>query len=87
MTARRKRGKTSGTRDFEQRNTGGGRCSCGKIRFLDKASAKLAIRRLEGRDGRLHPYKCGHFWHIGHPPSRLTAGRISRADLDEKRPT
>ena len=43
---------------------------CGKIKWLDKNSAKEAIRRHR-RDGRLHAYKCPActFWHTGHVTS------------------
>lgn len=43
---------------------------CGsKLRYYDKATAKLSLRRLRGQVQRssLHPYRCPHcgFWHLG----------------------
>lgn len=43
----------------------------GKIRYQSRKAAKLAIRRMRGRDhdGRLNAYLCSWcltFWHIGH---------------------
>lgn len=67
------------------RDVGAARCPapCGKVRFLTKKAAKTTIRRMRRRthDGRLNAYRCGVFWHIGHPPTALTRGRISRQDL------
>ena len=64
----------------------GGECpECGKRMFTDKHQAKQAIRAMKGRVGRLQAYRCGLVWHIGHPPPALTAGVITRDDLDNSR--
>ena len=57
-------------------------CTCGKIRYSTKRAAKLAARRIRGREGRLNAYKCsGGFWHIGHLPKVVTSGEVSRAQI------
>lgn len=54
-------------------------CACNKVRYASKRRAKLAIRQFEGRRGRLHAYRCeAGFWHIGHMPPKLTAGKVDR---------
>jgi hypothetical protein len=55
--------------------------SCGKRRWLTKREARLVARRMTARVGRLHAYRCGEFWHLGHLPAVVVAGRLSRADL------
>lgn len=60
-------------------------CACGKVRYQSKRHAKAAIRRFQGRVGRLHPYKCaGGFWHVGHMPPNLTAGQVARREFVDK---
>lgn len=82
----RSQGKRSGTRDYEQAALSGGRCDCGKIRFLSKTDAKRTIRRMKGRKGpRMHAYACGEFWHIGHVPKDLKTGYATRADVEARR--
>lgn len=62
---------------------GGDRCpTCGKVRYLTRDAAKKVARRFRHRKGRLNAYQCGNFWHLGHLPKDVTAGRMSRADLD-----
>lgn len=58
---------------------------CGKIRYSTKAVAKLAARRIRGHDGKVRPYRCGDFWHLGHQPAALTRGDISRDDVPARR--
>lgn len=78
--------KRASTRDWEQFTVGGARCSvCGKVRFRSKSEAKRYIRRMKGRDGRMQAYRCGDFWHIGHPPRALVAGDISRDEIKPRR--
>lgn len=73
------------SRDFRQNKPYGGACAtCGKRLFLDRDSAKKAIRRMKGRQGKLRAYPCGIFWHIGHPPTALR-GRITRDDIQPRR--
>lgn len=79
-------GKRGTQRDFEQKMGSGATCSAcgGKVRFLTKHAAKVTIRRMMGRQGRLNAYRCPedqHFWHIGHPPAILTAGEVARQEL------
>lgn len=62
--------------------------TCGKLRFLTKAEAKKSARRMKGRSGRLNAYRCGEFWHLGHLPKVVVAGRRSRdyvADQNDRR--
>lgn len=47
----------------------------GKIRYEDKAEAKIAAKKSEQRFGRLRPYECPHcgtadkpIFHLGHRP-------------------
>lgn len=80
-------GKRPSARDYAQQIGGGARCpNCGKVRFLTKAAAKRAIRRMRGRDGRMQAYRCGEFWHLGHPPRELIAGHIPRDQIKPRRP-
>lgn len=66
---------------------GAGSCpTCGKLRFLTRAQAKKTTRRMKGRRGRLHAYRCGDFWHIGHMPTAVTTGRLDRTQISP-RPT
>lgn len=83
---RRRQGKSTSQRNFEQTVLAGARCSCGKVRYLDKADAKKTITRMKGRTGRMHTYRCdGDFWHIGHVPSDLKHGDATRADVEARR--
>ena len=56
---------------------------CGnKVRYQDRAAAKRAIRRLQGRDGRLRAYPCSWcpWFHIGHPDEGARmAARVRRS--------
>lgn len=61
-------------------------CDCNKVCYFDKKAAKLTIKRMKGRRGKLHPYRCGHYWHIGHSPTSLVRGQVSRADLAKAPP-
>lgn len=84
------RGKSSSQRDYQQRVASGVRCACGKLRFTSKADAKKALRRMKGRTGRMHAYRCGdehgqEFWHLGHVPGDLRHGDASRADVEARR--
>lgn len=83
-------GKRTSQRDYDQRVMSGERCPCGKVRFLTKAAAKKALRRMTGRDGRMHAYRCtregfADFWHLGHVPSDLKHGDATRADVEARR--
>lgn len=84
------RAKWGSQRDYEQTILTGATCGpCGgKIDYLDKRSAKLVIRRMKGRSGRLNVYRCPEraegvipAWHIGHPPKVLTDGKVDRTEL------
>lgn len=87
----RTQGKRASQRDWEQTVTASGRCPCGKVRLLTKRDAKKVLRRMKGRKGRMHAYECDggiegqSFWHVGHPPKDLKAGRASRADVEARR--
>lgn len=45
-----------------------------KNRYLSKADAKTAIRRIKGAHHRdeIRPYRCEHCgeWHVGHAPEK-----------------
>jgi hypothetical protein len=59
---------------------------CGKQRYETKRDAKAHSRRIKGRrSGRLHPYKCGGYWHFGHMPARVTAGDKTRNQIQPRR--
>lgn len=63
-------------------------CASRKIRYHSKRRAKLAIRRMQRRDGgRLHAYRCetGDHWHVGHMPENLRAGTVDRHDFAPRR--
>lgn len=87
MSRNSKSGKRPSQREFEQGHGAGGTCpSDGKSRYLDKAAAKRAIKRLPGKTGRMQAYRCGAFWHIGKVPSRLVTGEITRDEIGPTRP-
>lgn len=56
---------------------------CGKRCFETKSDAKRVVRRLRDR-GRMHAYRCGLYWHIGHLPARVVAGDKPRAEIKPK---
>lgn len=61
----------------------------GKVRYLDKASAKLAIRQMPGRTCRLNAYPCPvneDYWHIGRPPKLLVEGKMARDEIGPTQP-
>lgn len=60
--------------------------TCGKRRYITKAHAKEAARRIP-RDGkpRLNAYRCGTFWHLGHLPDIVRHGEITRDELTTPR--
>lgn len=61
----------------------GGPCpTCGKLRWPSRAAAKKAARQMTGRvGGRLTAYRCGDYWHLGHPPSLLVRGVVGRDEV------
>jgi hypothetical protein len=55
---------------------------CGKVRYSSRARAKQAIRQIRSRvGGHMNAYRCGDFWHVGHTPTALIRGDITRDDL------
>lgn len=54
--------------------------TCGKQRYRDRKTARRAARRTPGW-GRMNAYRCGNFWHLGHLPAGVTAGKYTRDDL------
>jgi len=73
------------------RRFGGVTCArCGKKGYGSKREAKAAVKQLAQigkRHGKLHPYRCGEVWHLGHLPENVARGRASRRDLaDPKTP-
>lgn len=82
-----RQGKRASQREFEQGHGAGGTCPAdGKSRYLTKAAAKRAIKRLPGKTSRLQAYACGDFWHVGRPPQSLVRGEISRDEIGPTRP-
>jgi hypothetical protein len=66
----------------------GGQCpTCGKVRYLTKATAKKHARRHVGRGitTGLSAYRCGAFWHLGHLPTAVKTGDLDRHDLRSSR--
>lgn len=54
-----------------------GKCEqprCRKIRFRSRRDAKSMAKKLYPGD-HLSVYQCGDWWHMGHPPQRVIAGR------------
>lgn len=64
---------------------GGDRCpDCGKVRYLSRSIARKVAKNLNRRrPGHLNAYRCGSFWHVGHLPSAVIAGDLSRAEIDD----
>lgn len=62
-----------------------GTCTvCGKQTYASRQTAKRAMKRLYPED-RQSVYRCGDFYHFGHLPRVVRAGRESRADVRERR--
>jgi hypothetical protein len=60
------------------------RCvGCGKYRFMSRAAAKKARRRM-GNPGGMNAYECPTdtgWWHLGHLPGAVRRGDVGRDDL------
>jgi len=57
-----------------------GECpTCGKLRYPTRKVAKAVARRLSHRG--TNEYRCGDYWHIGHLPTAVRRGTISRDAL------
>lgn len=80
------RGQRSSQRDWRQFVTIGPPCpDCGKRRYLTRSDAKRIARRMQGQGlGRLQVYRCGDAYHVGHPPTALVRGDISRDEVRTK---
>lgn len=52
--------------------------TCGKRCFVTRRTAKTEARRL---GGHMHVYRCGDWWHYGHPPTALIRGKITRDQI------
>lgn len=74
-----------GSPEFELRISGGTCATCGKRMFTSKPAAKLAIRRMKGRVGKIRAYRCGQRWHIGHTPSAVIRGDLPRDQINQRR--
>lgn len=57
---------------------------CGKRSYASKQAAKRAMKRLYPED-RQSVYRCGDFYHFGHLPGVVRAGREARAVVRERR--
>lgn len=53
--------------------------SCGKTEFESERAAKRALRSIRSPHGRMHVYRCGGHWHIGH------GNKIDRAHAESQR--
>lgn len=42
---------------------------CGKLRYSDRREAKRAARLMHPEE-HLRAYRCGDYWHVGHPKIR-----------------
>ncbi|RCG19078.1 hypothetical protein DQ384_38010 [Sphaerisporangium album] len=60
-----------------------GRCTtCGKQIYASRARAKKAAKTFHP-DGKLRPYKCGTFWHIGHLSRNRRQGNLHQGGNSE----
>lgn len=53
-----------------------GRCDqepCNKVRYGSRTDAKAMAKKLFPSD-HMSAYRCGNYWHFGHPPKRVIAG-------------
>lgn len=64
--------------------TGWHTCVCGKRAYPSRRIAKLALRRHRQPVG-MHAYQCGERWHLGHKPTALVRGTITRADCTQEK--
>ncbi len=57
-----------------------GVCPCGKRGFADKATAKIARKRI---DPALRAYRCpdSGWWHLGHLDDRIIQGIVDRREV------
>lgn len=53
---------------------------CGKRSFSTRSAARKTAKQIPGRG--LHAYACpkGHGWHLGHLPTSVVRGAISKSD-------
>jgi hypothetical protein len=62
-----------------------GVCStCGKNNYEDKKAAKAARKRAHPND-RMDTYRCGRYWHYGHPIMTREQYREREARRDPSR--
>lgn len=54
----------------------------GKIRYLTRTAARRRSRQL-WPGNHFSEYRCGEFWHFGHLPPAIVAGRLSRDGFAE----
>jgi hypothetical protein len=57
-------------------------CSSGKRAHLSRRSAKAHALGLRKSGHHLRPYECAGcgYWHVGHLPARVIAGRIAATE-------
>lgn len=48
--------------------------TCGKLRYRSGRAAKHAGHRAHPKE-RLNAYRCGSYWHIGHPVPKIRRTR------------
>lgn len=56
---------------------------CGKRSFTTRKAAKKAARRI-GDGDHMSAYRCGGYWHIGHLPTAIIRGHLTRTNATRK---
>lgn len=61
--------------------------ACGKRSYESRKDARRVARRLSPGKGRVHAYRCRTtgLWHVGHVPTPVKTGRVSRRDYGGRR--
>lgn len=72
---------TKSIRDHTGFIPGGSVCPrCGKREWPTRKDAKAAARRFFPGE-RLSVYRCGDVWHLGHLPTAVRRGHITRDEI------
>lgn len=58
-------------------------CPNQKRAYPSRKTAKTVLKSHPERR-RMHIYRCGNGWHLGHPPGLLRTGHITRQDIYRK---
>lgn len=54
---------------------------CGKVCHRTRRAARRFARRWHGKHSGLRPYRCGHYFHLGHLADPIRHGETTRHDL------